>query len=372
VKDLTVSHPILYRIFNTPYVWYFNLRFPPLDAATVGNHGPAQNVLLGHPTGLAEDSTGNVYVTDRRGVIWKVDLLGEASIIAGTGYRGLASAGIKALQSSLGRPENVEVDSLGRLYVPDSVNHVVVRLDPDGRLTRVAGIGTPGYRGDGGPALAAELYEPYDVNLDSQGNIYIADYMNHRIRRVTPEGVISTVAGTGTRGYSGDGGAAVASQLNGPYGIAVGPGDDLFIADSYNHVIRRVDASGVITTVAGLGRPGYAGDGGPAQEAMLNAPQALAFDKMGRMYIADEHNHAIRMVSPEGMISTVIGNGQAGFSEDGVLAVQGQLSDPEAVIVRHDGSLLIADADNGRLCGVTSTGLVQAFAGRRKYVASER
>ena len=320
--------------------------------------------------GIAEDREGNLLVADRGrwfglGAIWKISHNGRARLVAGTGHRGSVETGTNALASNLGRPEGLSVDNANRIYFADSVNHVVIRVENDGQITRIAGTGVPEFSGDGGPAVEASLSLPYDVRLDSQGSVYIADYGNNRIRKVTRDGIIQTVAGTGDPGYSGDGGLATDARLNGPYGIFVDDKDTLLIADTYNHVVRRVNNEGIITTIIGSGRQGYSGDGGPARAASLDGPQAIYVDGSGRTYVGDEHNHAIRVVSPDGLISTLIGTGVAGFNEDGPPRSDAQLNDPEYILVRKDGSLVISEGGNGRILVIGHNGRLQTLAGKR-------
>jgi sugar lactone lactonase YvrE len=351
------------------YYWVFNLRYPPSDLDELGDGGLKELVLFGDPVGIAEDEFGNIYVSDRgrsgRGrVIWKLDNKGYARIIAGTGRRGGAPANMPARASDLGTPEGLCVDNAGRVYFADAYNHVVLRIELDGSLTRVAGTGRPGYNGDGMPATESLLYHPYDVDIDSQGNLYIADTDNHRIRKVTPSGTIYTVAGTGDSGYDAGGGPATDASLDRPFGLAVDGEDRLYIADSENHVIRRVDHDGTISTVAGVGDPGYAGDGGPARLALLDTPQDIAFDQRGRLLVNDEHNHALRIVEQDGRISTLAGTGAPGFTADEERAASAQLNDPEHLLVRSDGSLLITEGDNFRVLIIRPDGRVWSFAGR--------
>ena len=347
----------------------YHLRHP---RQTNGRHGDTQatEIVLQDPMGIAEDRVGNIYVADRGrwfglAAIWKISQNGRARLVAGTGHRGAVQTGTNALQSDLGMPEALYVDNANRIYFADSANHVVVRIESDGQLTRIAGTGIPGFNGDHGPAIKASLRQPYDVRLDSQGTVYIADYGNNRVRKVTRDGIIQTVAGTGEQGYSGDGGPATAARLNGPYGIFVDGEDRLLIADSFNHVIRRVNNDGTITTIFGSGRQGYSGDGGLASAASFDTPQSLYVDAYGRTYIGDEHNHAIRFITPDGLISTLIGTGVAGFSEDGSLASEAQLNDPEYMFVRRDGSVVISEGDNGRILVIRRDGTLHTLAGKR-------
>ena len=359
------------------YNWLQNLIHPPVTLSERGNGGPKDLIALAEPVGLAEDDFGNVYISERGKswiggrVIWKIDADGVARVIAGTGRRGNSRVDVPALESSFGSAEGIILDRAGRIYFADAWNHVVLRLELDGSLTRVAGTGKAGYNGDGIPAVQAELNEPYDVALDSQENIYIADNANHRIRMVGKDGVIHTFAGTGVAGYRGDGGPAKQAQLHGLFNIAVDSQDRIYIPDAHNHAIRRVDHDGIITTIAGTGRPGFAGDGGPATSAQVDGPQDIVFDDRGNLIFDDEHNHAIRTITPDGRISTLVGTGSRGCAADGTLATEAPLNDPEGILVRMDGTLLISDSSNKRILELTPDGKVRNFAGRQRPLSPD-
>ncbi|HJT27541.1 MAG TPA: SMP-30/gluconolactonase/LRE family protein [Pyrinomonadaceae bacterium] len=319
--------------------------------------------------GLAEDSAGNVYVSDRDAkLIWKIEPSGRTTVIAGTGMTtgatGLPRNPVLARDVDFASIESIAVDGDGNLLLADSLNHAILKIDARGYLTYFAGNGERGFSGDAGQATQAQLHSPYDVRIDSKGNVYIADVKNHRIRKVDREGVISTVAGTGVAGYSGDGGPAVNAQLNMPYGILLDNDDNLLIADSDNNVIRKVGHDGNISTIAGTGERGYAGDGGPARAAKFDSPQAMAIDKDGRIYVDDEHNNAIRIIEPDGTLRTLVGTKGPGFSGDGGPAISAQIADPENILVRKDGSILISARDNSRLRIVSPDGIINTFAGK--------
>lgn len=360
-------------LIHKPFLWskdkyWFQYLRAPKTVRALGDGGKSTNLQLYDPMGIAEDKHQNVYLTDRGRrlsgrVIWRIDPQGSVTAIAGTGRRGAATGGVHALSSNLGSPEGLCLDHMNRIFFVDSSNHVVLRIATDGKLLRIAGTGTSGYGGDGGPALEAELNKPYDVRIDAQGTLYIADVMNHRIRRINSDGIITTVAGTGKPGYGGDYGPAKSASLNTPYGVCIDKEGRLLIADSENHVIRRIDSRGVITTIAGVGVLGYSGDGGPASEAAFNSPQSLWVDNSGRLYVGDEHNHAIRVIGTDDIVTTLIGTGQAGSADDGVLATGASLNDPENILVRGNGSVLITDGDNGRVLIVEPDGRVRKFAG---------
>jgi uncharacterized protein (TIGR03437 family) len=242
----------------------------------------------------------------------------------------------------------VAVDSSGNIYIADTSNHVVRRIASGGTITTVAGnngSGT-GYTGDGAAATSASLNQPLGVAADASGNLYIADYGNHCIRKVASGGTISTFAGVGAAGYDGDGGKAASAHLSGPRGVAVDAAGNVYIADSLNHVIRMVKTDGTISTVAGNGVAGFSGDLGPATRAMLNLPRGVAVDAGGNIYIADYFNSRIRKVSPNGAISTIAGDGRFTFAGDGGPAARAALKFPLGIAAGADGRLFVADTQN--------------------------
>lgn len=348
--------------------------YRPMSPDKLGDGGPASQMILFHTGGITQDEQGNVYITDRGAtastrpfqgsILWKIDPQGIAHAIAGSGHQGKAAGGGRALETDITSGEGLALDAEGRPVFPDHRSDVVLRVEPTGHLSRIAGTGEKGYAGDGGPAVDAKFDRPYDVAYDSKGNLYVVDEGNHVIRRIDADGIVTTVAGNGTAGYSGDGGPATQAQLNEPYNIAFDAQDRMVIGDSANNVIRRIDENGIITTIAGTGQQGYSGDGGPATEATLNLPQAVRFAADGRLLVADEHNHAIRAIDADGTITTLIGNGTAGRTTEGTAAKEAQLNDPEGMILRPDGSMLILDARNFRVLAVDPAGTVNTFAGR--------
>ncbi len=271
------------------------------------------------------------------------------STIAGNGTAGYSGDGGPAASAELNSPSGVAVDFSGNIYIADYKNNRIRRVDASGVISTVAGKGTAGYSGDGGPASSAELSTPSGVAVDTSGNIYIADSSNNCVRKVDASGVISTVAGNGTAGYSGDGGPAVSAELSSPSGVAVDTSGNIYIADDKNNCIRKVDASGVISTVAGNGTGGYSGDGGPASSAELSSPFGVAVDASGNIYIADDKNNRIRKVDASGVISTVAGNGTGGYSGDGGPATSAQLNSPSGLAVDSSGNIYIADTTNYRV-----------------------
>jgi sugar lactone lactonase YvrE len=290
------------------------------------------------------------------------------STVAGTGALGSGGDGGPAVAATLDNPTSVAVDGQGNLYIADAAGNRVRKVS-GGTITTIAGTGTNGFSGDGGPATSAQLSAPFAVAVDGQGNVYIADNGNRRVRRVSAGGTITTIAGTGVAGSSGDGGPAAAAQLASPVGIAVDRGGNVYVADEGGHRIRRIGTGGVttprfISTVAGAVGPGFSGDGGAATSAHLNAPVGVAVDALGSVYIADYGNHRLRRVSPSGVISTVAGTGTPGFSGDGGPATEARLSGLWGVAVDARGDVYVADSDNrrvrrlsgGRITTVAGTG----------------
>jgi len=319
-------------------------------AASSGDGGPATSASLNTPAGLAIAANGDLYISEMWG--WKVrrvDARGVISTVAGNGMRGFAGDGGPATAASLGEPYDLAVDAAGNVFVLDIGNQRVRRVDRQGVITTVAGDGRVSFGGDGGPATRASLYEPKGVAVDEAGNLYIADTFHHRIRKVDRAGIITTVAGNGVSGFSGDGGPATQASLNFPYDIAPDSSGNLYIADNGNYRIRKVSAKGIISTVAGNGQGGFSGDFGPATEAALYSAGGVAADGSGNLYIADLGNYRIRKVSANGIISTVAGNGVAGFSGDGSAATQASLRGPIHVALDAAGNLYIADAGNHRI-----------------------
>ena len=327
----------------------------------LGDNGPAIESRLVHPRGVAVDGAGNVYIADQSNRrIRKVDSSGVITTIAGTGERGFGGDGGPAVEAQLRSPTGVAVDGAGNVYIADQSNRRIRKVDSSGVITTIAGTGERGVGGDDGPAVEAQLRAPTGVAVDSAGNVYIADQSNPRIRKVDSSGIITTIAGTGEFGFSGDGGPAVEAQLIAPYGVAVDSAGNVYIADRSNPRIRKVDSLGVITTIAGTGERGIGGDGGPAIEAQLMPSNGAAVDGAGNVYIADRSNPRIRKVNSSGVITTIAGNGVVGDSGP---AVEAQLGSPRGVAVDSAGNVYIADLSNYRIRKVDSLGVITTIAG---------
>ncbi|MGQ9779050.1 MAG: NHL domain-containing protein [Bacillota bacterium] len=315
-----------------------------------GDGGPAVQARLYYPTDIALGPDGSIYIADPgNNRIRRVTPDGIITTVAGTGAAGYGGDGGPGVQARLYYPTSSALGPDGSIYIADSYNHRIRRVGPDGVITTVAGTGVAGYTGDGGPATGARLSSPTGVALGPDGSIYIADYSNHRIRRIGPDGIITTIAGTGLAGYGGDGGPAIQARLYYPTRIVLGPDGSIYIADSSNHRIRRVGPDGIITTVAGTGVAGYSGDGGPATEARLSSPTGVALGPDGSIYIADYSNHRIRRVGPDGIITTVAGTGAAGYGGDNGPAIGAKLYYCTRITMGPDGSLYIADTYNHRI-----------------------
>ena len=419
----------------------------------IGDGGTVVQARLNVADGVAVDGAGAVYFADRDNHrIRRVDPSGAITTIAGTGQPGFSRDGGPAVQARLDGPAGVALDGAGAVYFADLGNHRIRRVDPSGIITTIAGTGQPGFSGDGGSAVQARLNVPVGVAVDGTGAVYFADSGNHRIRRVDPSGIITTIAGTGEPGFSGDGGPAVRAQLGGPSGVAVDGAGGVYFVDRNNDRVRRVDPSGVITTIArnrritvnhgsagmegvavdgagavyfidpindrirrvdpsgvittiagpvvagrgegtasgagavyladpyyhrirrvyppgasgtiaGTGEPGFSGDGGPAVQARLNGPNSVAVDRAGGVYLADRDNHRIRRVDPSGIITTIAGTGERGFSGDGGPAVQAQLDGPEGVEVDEAGGVYFVDRNNDRVRRVDPSGVITTIQG---------
>jgi sugar lactone lactonase YvrE len=330
-----------------------------------GDGGFATNAAIYLPEGAVTDAGGNLFIADTvNNRIRKVDTNGIITTIAGTGFTNYLGDGTAAISSPLNLPVGVAPDTLGNFFVVDKNLQRIRRVDVNGIITTIAGTGTSGFNGDNRPAITAQLNNPASMAIDSVGNLFIADQSNHRIRKVGTNGFIQTVAGNGTASFFGDGSAATNANLNSPAGIAVDIAGNLFIADTSNQRIRKVDAFGIITTIAGTNATGYSGDGGLAITNRLNNPTGVAVDAVGNLFIADTSNQRIRKVSTNGIITTVAGtNGIGSFSGDGGLAVTNHLNNPTGVAVDSIGTLFIADQNNDRIRRVGTNGIITTITG---------
>ncbi|MCP4277894.1 MAG: hypothetical protein GY779_16235, partial [Gammaproteobacteria bacterium] len=333
-----------------------------------GDGGLATEAKLHSPVSITLDSIGNMYIADsnnRR--IRKVDTNGIITTVAGNGQSNYTGDGGLATEAALWGLDDITMDSLGNMYIADPNANRIRKVDTNGIITTVAGNGQWGNSGDGGPADESTLSGPTGVAVDSIGNIYIANTYTHRIRKVDTNGIITTVAGNGQYGYSGDGGPAIEAEIDLPRGVVVDSAGNIYIADSRNQRIRKMDTSGIITTVAGIGQRGYSGDGGPAVEAMLFSPSDIAVDGIGNIYIMDAGNQRIRKVDTKGIITTVAGNGQWGYSGDGGLATEATMHYASDVAVDSTGTIYIPDSWNNRLRKVSFPETLPISAGENAF-----
>ncbi len=316
-----------------------------------GDAGAAASAQINFAMGLAVDSAGNLYIADQLNArVRKVTRDGVIQTIAGTGTLAHSGDGGTALNGGLGYPCGVTVDSAGNYYIAETAANIVRKVSTTGTITTYAGNGGQGYVGDGGKATDAALNGPLGLLVDPAGNLYISELANNVVRKVTPDGTISTFAGNGTGSYFGDGGPASNAGLNMPEGLAIDAAGNIYIGDTLNHRVRKVTPDGTITTVAGNSSTrGFAGDGGPAVNATLNYPYGVAVDKSGNLYIADLGNNRVRMVTTNGVIRTIAGNGKFGDQGDGGSATAAQLRFPRDVAVDGNGNVYVSDSQNNRI-----------------------
>lgn len=315
-----------------------------------GDNGPATSAQLWNPAGVALDSSGNLYIGDSANNRVRKVAGGTITTVAGNGTAGYLGDSGPATSAEMATPCGIGFDTSGNLYIADKINDIIRKVSA-GTITTVAGTPqTIGHTGDGGPATSATLYRPFSVVADGSGNLYISDTFNNAIRKVSG-GNISTIAGQlppAAGGYSGDNGPATSAYLADPFGIAIDSSGNLYIADALNNVIRKITSGGTISTVAGnhAASAGYSGDGGPATSAQLNQPYGVAVDSSGNIYIADTFNNVVRKVSTNGTITTMAGTGTAGYTGDGGLPTSAELNQPYGVGVDSSGDLYIADYGN--------------------------
>ena len=324
-------------------------------AGYAGDGGLATAAELNSPVGAVFDSAGNLYIGDNANSrVRKVNAVtGTITTVAGNGTAGYSGDGGAATSAELNGPEVVALDSAGNLYIAEYYNNRIRKVDAaTGIITTVAGNGTQNYSGDGGLATSAALWSPTGVALDSAGNLYIADFGNHRIRKVdATTGIITTIAGNGTQGFSGDGGLATSAELGDPTQVILDSAGNLIIADPGNNRVRKVDVTtGIITTIAGNGTGGYAGDGGLATSAELHNPEYLTIDSAGNLYIGDYLNNRVREVNAAtGIITTIAGNGTGAYAGDGGAATSAELQYPSSIAFDNAGNLYVSDLGNSRI-----------------------
>jgi sugar lactone lactonase YvrE len=317
-----------------------------------GDGGPAAQARLNNPFDLAFDPGGNLVFSDTfNHCIRRVDRAsGTIATIAGSGQRGFSGDGGPATGAQLNEPYGIVIDRSGTIFFADRLNRRVRRVDSKGVITTLAGDGSGKYSGDGGPAALAGLAEPNGLALDADHKcLFIADVADHRVRAVDlGSGEITTFAGTGEAKHDGDGGPATAAGVFGARAVAVAPDGSLYVMERQGSSIRRV-RNGVIETVAGTGARGYAGDGGDAGRAVFNAPKEMALDPAGNIFVVDTENHAIRLIDAKSWVVRTIAGGHAGPEGDGGPATMAGLARPHGAVVAPDGVVYIGDSENHRV-----------------------
>lgn len=272
-----------------------------------GDNGNANEAELNYPRDLDFDSNGNIYISDRgNNRIRKIDLNGIITTVAGSSARGYSGDGGLAINAQIHLPLGIKIDSNDNIYFIDNNNHCVRKIDGNGIITTIAGNGTSDFSGDGGLAINASLSYPQDLTIDSAGNIYILDTDNRRIRKIDANGIISTIAGNGNPGFNGEGVPAINAHTENPTNIHIDANSNIYFSDWANSIVRKIDNNGIITTIAGNGTPGFSGDGGLAINALLNIPSGLT-TLNGSLYITDRDNYRIRKIDENGIITTYAG-----------------------------------------------------------------
>jgi sugar lactone lactonase YvrE len=313
---------------------------------------------LYNPSGVVVDGTGNIYIADgSHNRIRKINTNGIIITICGTGIAGYNGDGISATNAEINYPSRIALDKNGNIYVCDDHNFRIRMVDTSGIIYTIAGTGISGYNGDNIASTLAQITGSDGIAVDDNGNVYIGDISNHRIRKISPAigGIITTIAGTGTIGYSGDGGPATLAQLYQPFGIALDKIGNLYEAEYGNYCVRKINTAGIISTIAGNGTRGSSGDGLAATLGQFDWPSGISVDGFGNIYIADVSNNKIRKVDNSGIITTIAGNGSGGFSGDGGLAIDAELASPDDVYPDKNGNLYIADWGNNRIRYIRNT-----------------
>lgn len=320
-----------------------------------GDGGQAGSAQLYDPKGITIDAAGNIYMTESSHHVRKISVGGIITTIAGGGPNNNGDGG-PAIQGQLNTPTGIAIDAIGNIYVADYNSQRIRIITPSGNINTFAGGGSS--QADGVAATSAGLSYPNGVAVDQLGNVYISDYAHAKIRMVNQSGIINTIAGTGVGTYSGDGGLATLADINGPVGITVDNSGNVYFADSYNNRIRKISNTGIITTVAGNGVGGFSGDGGLAVNAQINYPQGVAIDASGNIFITDWSNNRIRKVDVSGVITTYAGTGAWGATGDNGPASLATMAQPFGVTADPSGNIYFSDASNNKLRKVSPIGCV--------------
>lgn len=334
-------------------------------AGFAGDNGPAIKAELNFPAGLTFDKAGNLYIADRNNHrVRKIDTKGIITTVAGSGEAGFGGDGGSALLAQLNFPSDVAVDKDGNLFIADRSNNRIRRVDHLGNIKTVVGLGVADFGGDYGPATDALLKYPFGIEVDSSDNLYIADRGNNRVRKVDSKGIITTFAGDGSHSFSGDYGPAFQSSLAFPTDVAVADDGVVYIADRNNNRIRKVDTNGVITTFMGTGKPDYNGDLEIGPETNLYLPLMISIDRGQRLLIADRSNFRVRSIDLKRQsVATIAGNGESLFKGDGGPGTGATLDSPSGIVIDSKGNVLFADKQHNRIRKIDKNGYISTFAG---------
>ena len=336
---------------------------------SIGDGKRGIDVVLTLVDGIATDPRGNIYISHRsQNRIRKLSPNGTITTIAGNGIAGFSGDGVPALESSLNFPAGLAFDK-GNLYVADRNNHRIRKIDLKGIISTVAGTGIPECCNDNGLAVEAHLHFPSDIDVDTEGNLYISDRSNNRIRKVNPDGIITTIAGLGKPGYGGDFGPADKALLKYPFGISHDNKGNFYIADRGNNRVRKIDQRGIITTIAGDGTHSFGGDYGPANQSSLAFPTDVIVDSLGTVYIADRNNNRVRKIDRLGVITTLMGLSQTEFNGDNEIAAETSLHLPFALALNGEDRLLVVDRNHFRVREVRlQSNQVETIAGNGTFL----
>jgi hypothetical protein len=323
------------------------------EAGYAGDGGPADQAVCTEPFMCDFDSSGNLFYTEsRNNIVRRVDkATGLITTVAGTGGAGYGGDGGPATQATMKEPYSLQVDGNGDIYIVDRLNAVVRKVDgATGIISTVAGTGEQGFSGDGGPGKQAMLREPNDCFLDGKGGLLVADIQDQRIRRLDlASGIISTVAGNGEKERSGDSKPALEASFMGSRAVCMDSKGNIYVAEREGNGVRKIDANGIMSTVAGNGERGYEGDGGPALTATWGSPKALRCDAQDNVVVVDTENHAIRLIHADTGIVTTIAGGRLGKEGDGGPATEAAMDRPHGCGIDKDGNIFVADSNNHRV-----------------------